>query len=394
MNTPKVLFELVNDNKIILSVVTIKELDNLKDNKDFVKSYKTRQALHCINDLLDNPNLFIDIHETIVPILDNTSCGTFKNDDIILSCAFYNDAMIFTNDIGMRIKGKSILSLSIFEHTEQQHEYMGYTNVTATEEELADIYTNPYDNIYNIPNNQYVVIHNTNNEVIDILKWNGLKYCNLNYKTFKEEFIGKAEPRSLEQKLAFDMLQDDNITIKVLLGRQGVGKDFLMLSHALHFINNKKYKKILWVRNNIEVKDTNPIGALPDGIKDKLLPFAEIMSDHLDGTNNLLYLISSNKIEIEHLGFMRGRDIKNSIILCSDAENMTKEHMQLLVGRISDNSALWINGDVSQVDSSIFERNNGLTAITDSLLGNTKFGYIKLNNVERSETAMLADLIK
>ena len=167
-----------------------------------------------------------------------------------------------------------------------------------------------------------------------------------------------------------------------------------MLSHALHFINNKKYKKILWVRNNIEVKDTNPIGALPDGIKDKLLPFAEIMSDHLDGTNNLLYLISSNKIEIEHLGFMRGRDIKNSIILCSDAENMTKEHMQLLVGRISDNSALWINGDVSQVDSSIFERNNGLTAITDSLLGNTKFGYIKLNNVERSETAMLADLIK
>ena len=200
--------------------------------------------------------------------------------------------------------------------------------------------------------------------------------------------------RHKKKKLAFDMLQDDNITIKVLLGRQGVGKDFLMLSHALHFINNKKYKKILWVRNNIEVKDTNPIGALPDGIKDKLLPFAEIMSDHLDGTNNLLYLISSNKIEIEHLGFMRGRDIKNSIILCSDAENMTKEHMQLLVGRISDNSALWINGDISQVDNSVFERNNGLTAITDSLLGNTKFGYIKLNNVERSETAMLADLIK
>ena len=79
--------------------------------------------------------------------------------------------------------------------------------------------------------------------------------------------------------------------------------------------------------------------------------------------------------------------------MCSEAENMTKEHIQLLLSRIGDNSALWLNGDFRQIDSNIFESNNGLSSIINKLKGNSRFGYVQLQKTERSETAELANLL-
>ncbi len=72
------------------------------------------------------------------------------------------------------------------------------------------------------------------------------------------------------------------------------------------------------------------------------------MSDHLGGIDGLEIMMRQGKIEVVHLGFIRGRDIKNSIIICSEAENTTKEHIQLLLGRVGEGSELWINGDFRQ----------------------------------------------
>ena len=130
-----------------------------------------------------------------------------------------------------------------------------------------------------------------------------------------------------------------------------------MSTTALQLIKQKKFDKIVWIRNNIEVKNSRPIGFLPNGIIDKLLPFAMPLADHVGGQDGLEMLINQGQIEIEHLGFIRGRDIRNSIIICSEAENMTTEHVQLLVSRVGEGSNLWINGDFKQIDSNIFEVN-------------------------------------
>ena len=98
-------------------------------------------------------------------------------------------------------------------------------------------------------------------------------------------------------------------------------------------------------------------------------------------------------MEVQHLGFIRGRDIKNSIILCSEAENLTKQHVQLLIGRVGEGSSLWLDGDFKQVDSKIFEENSGLNIAIDKLKGNKLFGFVHLEKSERSETAALADLL-
>ena len=189
------------------------------------------------------------------------------------------------------------------------------------------------------------------------------------------------------------MLYNQDITVKFLAGKFGTGKDYLMSSAAIDLVEKGKYNKIVWVRNNIEVKNSKPIGHLPGDYNDKLLPFAMPLADHLGGVDGLEIMMNQGKIELVHLGFIRGRDIRDSIIMCSEAENMTKEHIQLLLGRVGEGSSLWVNGDYKQVDGEVFVKNSGLIIAVNKLKGHPRFGYVKLLKTERSETAAMADLL-
>lgn len=271
--------------------------------------------------------------------------------------------------------------------------YKGYIDVVLDENEQAYFYSNLNDNTFGCLINQYIIIRNNNNEIIDKRKWNGSKFERLSYKQINNEYTGKVRPRNPQQELAFDMLQNKEVTLKVITGRFGSGKSFLMISMALQLIKEGKFDKIIWVRNNQEVKDSKPLGALPGEAFDKLLPWAMVIADHVGGKDGLEYLIKQDKINIEHLGYIRGRDFKNSIIICSEAENLTKQHVQLLIGRVGEGSALWLDGDFKQVDARVFEENSGMGCAVDKLKGNSLFGYVHLEKSERSATAALADLL-
>jgi predicted ribonuclease YlaK len=174
--------------------------------------------------------------------------------------------------------------------------------------------------------------------------------------------------------MAFDMLQDPKSTIKVLTGTYGSGKTMLMVVTALDLIQKGKYDSIVWVRNNIEVKDSVPLGALPGSAFEKLLPWAGPLIDHVGGMEGLERLTDSGVIDIQHLGYIRGRDIKNSIIISTEAENLTSQHVQLLIGRVGEGSMLWLDGDYRQVDKNIFKENSGLERAVTRLSGNELFG--------------------
>jgi predicted ribonuclease YlaK len=166
-----------------------------------------------------------------------------------------------------------------------------------------------------------------------------------------------------------------------------------MSTHALNFIQKGIYEKVIFTRNNHGVRDSKEVGFLPGDLNEKLLPFAMPLADHVGGIEGLKMLISQGKIELQHLGFIRGRDIKNSIIYCSEAENLTKEHIQLLISRVAEGSTLWLNGDFKQTDNDMFDRNSGLRQMINSLKGNSLFGCVELNITERSKTAQLAELL-
>ena len=272
-------------------------------------------------------------------------------------------------------------------------EYLGFKEVTLSDEELALIYQKTPNYNLGCIENEYLVVHNKNGEIVDHFRWDGNQFVQVPYKQINSRFCGKVKPRNTQQRLAIDMLYNPEITINMLGGKFGTGKTFIMATTAMDLLEKGKFDKLVYVRNNIEVKDSKPIGFIPGDKDEKLLPFAMPIADHIGGPEALKMMISQGSIEIAHFGQIRGRDIKNSIIMCSEVENMTKEHIQLLIGRVAEGSVLWLDGDVKQVDMEVFRKNSGMEIALDRLKGHHRFGYVKLIKTERSETAAMADLL-
>ena len=242
-------------------------------------------------------------------------------------------------------------------------------------------------------NNQYGIIEDENGGVMYCFKNKNDKITMIPYPTVSSKYGGTIKPRNNEQYCAIDLLLDQSCPVKVLTGVYGSGKDYLMINAALQLIEEGKYDKLFYVRNNIEVKDTVPLGALPGEKGDKLQPFLMPLADHVGGLEGLELMVRYGKVEAEHLGYLRGRSLERCIVLSSEAENLTKEHVQLLLGRIGEGSALWLNGDSRQTDKAVFARNSGLEKIVERLQGNEYFGYVHLPKTERSKVAALADLL-
>lgn len=182
-----------------------------------------------------------------------------------------------------------------------------------------------------------------------------------NTKKISNRFTGDVKPLNDQQKLAFDMLQNDDITVKMLAGTFGSGKTMLMVSSAIDMIEKHKVEKLIWIRNNIEVKNTKELGALPGTLLEKLgaASFAGPLADHLGGEAGLEYWINNGQVEVAHLGFIVPR-LQERNYMVSEAENLTKEHVQLLLGRVGEGSMLWLDGDLKQTDEAVFENNSGM----------------------------------
>lgn len=276
---------------------------------------------------------------------------------------------------------------------EENNEYTGFRAVTVDADGLEEAWRSLNDNPFGCLTNEYLVLQACDGVPIESFRWNGSKMVKVPFKTINSRYMGKIKPRNIQQQMAIEMLYSDDITVKMITGKYGVGKDLLMSAVATDLLERGKIERIVYVRNNIEVKNSRPIGHLPGTGNEKLMPYAMVLADKLGGQDALEMMIMQGRIELVHLGFLRGRDIRNSIIYCSEAENMTKEHVQLLLGRVGEGSSLWINGDARQTDMEVFRENSGMKIALERLKGHPRFGYIKLLKTERSETAAMADLL-
>lgn len=387
----------------VISQKTLEEIENIKTSghKDGEIKYKARHVAHLLDDHYDEYKV-ISYHEKVKNIIKDFSLDETP-DNIILASAYYHNkeirpVIVCTDDLnckfisrdifGLRTKGINEINL-----VKNIDEYTGYKDVILSDEEMSDFYCNLNENTFDCLLNEYLIVRKSDGEVVDYRKWNGEEYSSISYKQINSKFMGKIKPRNPQQVLAFDMLQDKNESIKIISGKFGSGKDFLMIANALKLVEDGRFDKLIYVRNAIGVKDAGEVGFLPGSKLEKLLPYAMPLADHLGGETGLEMQMVAGNIEIEHLGYIRGRDIKNTIIYVSEAENLTKEHVQLLIGRVGAGSALWMNGDFRQTDSPVFRMNNGLLSAVQKLAGHEKFGYVQLQKTERSETAAMADML-
>lgn len=252
-----------------------------------------------------------------------------------------------------------------------------------------------HDNIFNLKTNEYAILHDAQtNEVNGICRWDGENYVQLGYTDIKSPLFDKISPRNIEQKCYFDLLQNPEIPIVNCIGRVGSGKTFLAIANMLYLVDKGQYDKIIYVRNNFGVEDTRDPGSLPGSLEEKLRPFLGPLIDIVGSDIIVDSLIEEGKVEQLHLGYLRGKSVKNAAIITDESQNLTPSHVKMLISRMAENSKLIFCGDYSQIDSKIFRnQSNGLLKMDERLRGNKLYGQIRLNKIERSKVCQLADLL-
>ena len=274
-------------------------------------------------------------------------------------------------------------------------DYKGYIDVQFDDEHLARFYNNKevYAELFELKENEYFLVSDASGEIVDKYCFQNGEMRQVQYHKLGGNFTGAIKPRNPQQACLFDMLKDKTSKIKLVTGRFGSGKTIAMATAALELIERGKFDKIVWVRNNVSVKDAPEIGYLPGTEIDKLMPYVMPLADHAGGEEGIKKMLENGTLEVIPLGHLRGRSLRNSIVFCSECENLTRQHLQLLMGRIDEGSQLWLDGDTKQRDRQIFEKSAGLERMVERLAGNKLFAHVHLEKSERSEVAALADLL-
>lgn len=203
--------------------------------------------------------------------------------------------------------------------------------------------------------------------------------------------------RNAQQRMAFELLLNDEIPLVTLTGKAGTGKTLLALAAALMKVEDEqKYKKLLIARPVVPMG--NDIGFLPGEIDEKLRPWMQPIYDNLEflfdtkKTGDIDKILAGlGSIEIEALTYIRGRSIPNQFIIIDEAQNLSKHEVKTIISRIGEGSKIVLVGDPDQIDHPYLDAmSNGLTYTVDRFKDQSVSGHVTLERGERSGLAQLA----
>ena len=383
---------LIDIRNVIINITTIEELDHLKSNKDPTVSYKARNAIKTVKKYSDK--ITFDFKKTIYKDLYYEDNQFNTNDNIIISCAKRNKSDFITDDYNAEIKAKSIgvNTISIFK---KFHRYNGFRICTLSDEQLSEFYTNPDRNILNCYINEYAVIVDKDENVIDVKKWNGQQYVGLYNKKIKSSFFGdKFKAKDIYQSMAIDSIMTNTLT--AISGHGGSGKSLISLVCAMHLIDKGEYDRLTILFNPTKTKGATDMGYYTGDQLEKALQsnIGNMLYSKFVDKSILLEMIKNDKIRLISMADARGMEVSdNDILYITECQNTNVDLIKLSLSRASENCKIIIEGDYdSQVDNNYFENeNNGLVRVIDKLKNEDIFGYVDLQNIYRSKIAELID---
>jgi PhoH-like ATPase len=203
--------------------------------------------------------------------------------------------------------------------------------------------------------------------------------------------------RNAQQRMALELLLNDNIPLVTLTGRAGTGKTLLTLAAGLLKVEDEhKYKKLLIARPVVPMgKD---IGFLPGEKEEKLRPWMQPVYDNLEYLFNTKksgdidkILAGLSSIQVEALTYIRGRSIPGQFIIIDEAQNLTRHEVKTIVSRVGEGSKIVLLGDPEQIDHPYLDASsNGLTYVVERFKNQNVAGHVTLEKGERSNLAQLA----
>jgi phosphate starvation-inducible PhoH-like protein len=152
-----------------------------------------------------------------------------------------------------------------------------------------------------------------------------------------------------EQKLAKEKIINSDIA--VIRGKAGSGKSLLAAQIALDMLYKKEVEKIIIARPAITAGEQ--IGFLPGNKDEKMAPFTAPVYDNmyrLTGKEKIEKMVVEGEIEIIPVGFLRGFNFSNCIVIIDEAQNCSENQLELIMGRLCIGSKIIICGDSAQID--------------------------------------------
>ena len=412
------------DNKVVIPITVIEELDNLKNSVD-KKGMHARQVLREIDSHIKRgalkkgakmPNhgmlaVSLGAPPDEFPQLDNNI-----NDNKILSVAWdlqrKGETVFFVSkDVNARIKAEALNIRSADyekEKVEYENLYKGWKQTVLPKRDIQKLrqgqLLKPKGVHFN--SNEYALVAAQKDPDVEVL-------CKYEESDGALRALSEAcnvmgiVPLNIEQRVALDLLLDDRIKLVTLVGQAGTGKTLLALASALEKIlaRDSVYEKLLVVRPIVPLgKD---LGYLPGSKEKKLNYWMQPIFDNLmfllkqsmnaenkDWSTSDLTLDNLHKselIEIEAVTYIRGRSIPNQFFIVDEAQNLTPHEIKTIISRAGEGTKIVLTGDPAQIDNPYLDANsNGLAYVVERLKKFNLFGHILLTRSERSELASLA----
>ncbi len=388
MQYPKI----IEDKKdLVITIRCIEELDHLKQNDNPETAYQARRASNVI--LLNKDNIIFNTDTQDKLSVDN---------EIVFLAKRYKYKVI-SNDLNVLIKCWCN-KIPCQKYNQEKNYYSGITTLSVEFNELGSnsivdkiLETKQTDIL--LHENEFLIIKNeVTKEVFSILqmKDNQLEMVNTPRPIINEwTVLKKIMPRNPEQTCLFHLLFNNDIKILLGQGFFGTGKTNLLTNYSLQELEKGHINKIVWVPNNAFNNGSREIGTLPGGLFEKELPFLGSLIDII-GEEEALKLLRTSQLEIVPISIMRGRNFLNSIIIVNEAQNLTEEHIKLLIGRCAEGTRIFFDGDIKQTDNSMFKNKNGLQLLlhlADSKEFAKIFGVTTLTTIERSFTARASEYL-
>jgi PhoH-like ATPase len=198
--------------------------------------------------------------------------------------------------------------------------------------------------------------------------------------------------RSAEQRIALDLLLDNEIGIVSLGGRAGTGKSALALSAGLEAVLEKRLHKKVVIFRPLYAVGGQELGYLPGSENEKMSPWAQAVFDTLGALVSqqvIDEIIDRGLIEVLPLTHIRGRSLHDSYVIVDEAQSLERGVLLTVLSRIGQNSRVILTHDVAQRDNIRVGRHDGVVAVVESLKGHPLFAHVTLTRSERSPIAAL-----
>ncbi|MEE1619930.1 PhoH family protein [Zafaria sp. J156] len=396
------------EHEVIVPIVVISELE--KKRHDPEVGYFARKALRLLDELriehggLDKPlplgedggSLRIELNHISTEVLPVGFRGT-DNDSRILAVAKNfsdegRDVTVVSKDLPMRVKA-SAMGLQADEYRNELVKDSGWTGtaeVDVADDDVVALYNNEAVHIgaaAELPTNTGLVILSNRGSALGRVGGDGLVRL---VKGDRDVF--GLHGRSAEQRLAIDLLMDQDVGIVSLGGRAGTGKSALALCAGLEAVMERREHKKVVVFRPLYAVGGQELGYLPGTENEKMNPWAQAVFDTLGALvseNVMEEVVDRGMLEVLPLTHIRGRSLHDSFVIVDEAQSLEKNVLLTVMSRIGQNSKIVLTHDVAQRDNLRVGRHDGVAAVVETLKGHPLFGHITLTRSERSPIAAL-----